>query len=143
MVTAEDRSLLTAALEAQKQAHCPFSRYPVGSAVRTADGSIFTGCNVESASFSLTCCAERVAVFKAVSEGHKEIVACSIATVEGKPAPPCGACRQVLFEFGRHMRIVLGNPVGEVRILQLVDLLPEGFTPEQLLSRAEAVDKND
>ena len=137
MVTEEDRDLLKAALLAQKRAHCPFSRYPVGAAVRTEDGTIVTGCNVESASFSLTCCAERVAVFKAVSEGHKRITACSIVTMEGKPAPPCGACRQVLYEFGRDIRIILGNPEGEVRILSLEMLLPEGFTAEQLLERAE------
>ena len=140
MVTNEDRELLSAALVAQKEAHCPFSRYPVGSAVRTEDGTIVTGCNVESASFSLTCCAERVAVFKAVSEGHKRIVACSIVTVEGKPAPPCGARRQVLFEFGGDIRIVLGNPEGEVRIVSLAALLPEGFTAEQLLKRSEGVE---
>ena len=143
MVTDDDRDLLEAALEAQSRAHCPFSRYPVGAAVRTASGEIFSGCNVESASFSLTCCAERVAVFKAVSEGHKNLVACSIVTVEGKPAPPCGACRQVLFEFGRSMRIVLGNPDGDVRVLRLNDLIPDGFTPEQLLSRAEAAEELD
>ena len=139
----DDLTLLEAALEAQTRAHCPFSRYPVGSAIRTRSGKIFTGCNVESASFSLTCCAERVAVFKAVSEGHKEIDACAIVTVEGTPAPPCGACRQVLYEFGRSMRIVLGNPSGEVRILQLNELLPEGFTPEQLLARSEAAENDD
>ena len=143
MVTKDDRQLLEAALEAQKQAHCPFSKYPVGSAVRTVNGEVFSGCNVESASFSLTCCAERVAVFKAVSEGHRQIVACSIVTVEGTPAPPCGACRQVLYEFGRNMRIVLGNPSGEVRILNLGELLPEGFTPDQLLSRSEAAEEID
>jgi len=143
MVTEDDQRLLESALEAQKQAHCPFSKYPVGSAVRTAEGRIFSGCNVESASFSLTCCAERVAVFKAVSEGYKNIVACSIVTIEGTPAPPCGACRQVLYEFGGDMRIVLGNPSGEVRILSLGELLPDGFTSDQLLSRAEAVDKID
>ena len=142
-MTPADRILLEAALEAQKQAHCPFSKYPVGAAVRTEDGTIFSGCNVESASFSLTCCAERVAVFKAVSEGHKNIMSCSIVTVEGTPAPPCGACRQVLYEFGPKMRIVLGNPEGEVRILDLVDLLPEGFTSDQLLSRAEHADNLD
>jgi len=142
MVTEEDRELLTAALRAQKQAHCPFSRYPVGSAVRTSDGTIVTGCNVESASFSLTCCAERVAVFKAVSEGHKRITACSIVTVEGKPAPPCGACRQVLYEFGGDIRIVLGNPEGEVRVLSLDALLPEGFTADQLLKRSESAESS-
>ena len=143
MVTEADRKLLEAALDAQQRAHCPFSRYPVGAAVRTIDGLIFTGCNVESASFSLTCCAERIALFKAVSEGHKQIVACSIVTVEGTPAPPCGACRQLLYEFGRSMRIVLGNPDGDVRILHLPDLFPEGFTSEQLLARSEAIENQD
>ena len=142
-MTEEDSELLKAALLAQKQAHCPFSRYPVGSAVRTEDGTIVTGCNVESASFSLTCCAERVAVFKAVSEGHKRITACAIVTLEGKPAPPCGACRQILYEFGRDLRIVLGNPEGEVRILSLGTLLPEGFTAEQLLQRSESAESAD
>ena len=143
MVTEDDRELLAAALDAQKRAHCPFSRYPVGAAVRTVSGEIFTGCNIESASFSLTCCAERVAAFKAISEGHTQFTACSIVTIEGKPAPPCGACRQVLYEFGASMRIVLGNPEGQVRTLRLADLFPEGFTSEQLLARAEAVEELD
>ena len=142
MVTDDDRTLLEAALEVQERAHCPFSRYPVGSAVRTEEGEIFTGCNVESASFSLTCCAERVAVFKAVSEGHKRIMACSIVTIEDKPAPPCGACRQVLYEFGGNIRLILGNRRGDVRVLSLGDLLPEGFTAEQL-SRSSEVGESD
>ncbi len=140
MVTDDDRALLAAALASQQSAHCPFSGYPVGAAVRTTDGVIFGGCNVESASFSLTCCAERVAVFKAVSEGHCEITACAIVTVEGTPAPPCGACRQVLWEFGGDIRIVLGNPEGDVRILSLANLLPEGFTGEKLAGRTGCCD---
>jgi cytidine deaminase len=130
MVTEEDRELLKAALLAQKQAHCPFSRYPVGSAVRTQDGTIVTGCNVESASFSLTCCAERVAVFKAVSEGHKRITACSIVTLEGKPAPPCGACRQVLAEFAKQLPIVLVDTEqnNATREVDLETLLPDPFS---------------
>ena len=143
MVTEDDQALLAAALTAQEKAHCPFSRYPVGAAVRTVTGEVYTGCNVESASFSLTCCAERVAVFKAVSEGHKNLVACSIVTVEGTPAPPCGACRQVLYEFGPSMRIVLGNPKGQVRVLSLDDLLPEGFTFDQLLAHSRAEEELD
>lgn len=131
-MTESDRALLAAAIDAQTKAHCPFSRYPVGAAVRTAGGQVFTGCNVESASFSLTCCAERVAVFKAVSEGQKQIVACAIVTAEQRPVPPCGACRQVLFEFGAEMRLVLGNTAGEIRIASLNELLPEGFSQEQL-----------
>jgi len=140
MVTDDDRAILEAAIEAQKAAYCPFSKYPVGSTVRTEDGTLFSGCNVENASFSLTCCAERVAVFKAVSEGHKRITACAIVTKEEEPAPPCGACRQVLWEFGRDMRVVLGNAEGQVRIMSLGELLPGGFTPEQVLDREESSD---
>ncbi len=143
MVSDDDRELLVAALDAQKRAHCPFSCYPVGAAVRTRSGAVYSGCNIESASFSLTCCAERVALFKAVSEGHKEITACSIVTVDGVPAPPCGACRQLLCEFGSNMRIVLGNPEGEVRIMNLGQLFPEGFTSGHLLERADGFKGRD
>lgn len=135
MVDEQDLELLAAARAAQAYAHAPFSKYPVGAAVRTAAGTLFTGCNVESASFSLTCCAERVAVFKAVSEGETDIVSCAIVTNEAVPAPPCGACRQVLHEFGPKMRIVLGNGGADVRVMELAVLLPEGFDPEQVLSK--------
>ncbi len=122
-------------MAAQAHAHAPFSDYPVGAAVRTQSGKVYTGCNVENASFSLTCCAERVAVFKAVSEGNREIVACAIVTDERVPAPPCGACRQVLHEFGPTMRIILGDGGDAVRIMSLAQLLPEGFSADQVLSR--------
>jgi len=135
MVTEEDRALIAAAEATKNHAHAPFSRYPVGAAVRTSSGHTFTGCNVENASFSLTCCAERVAVFKAVSEGKREIVACAIVTDEAGPIPPCGACRQVLHEFGPEMRIVLGDGAGNVRIMTLSELLPEGFSAAQVLDR--------
>ncbi|MEC8192729.1 MAG: cytidine deaminase [Myxococcota bacterium] len=135
MVTDKDRALLEQAFAVQANAHAPFSNYPVGSAVRTEDGTVFTGCNVESASFSLTCCAERVAVFKAVSEGHTRMMSCAIVTIEDEPALPCGACRQVLWEFGGDLRIVLGNAAGKTRVLQLADILPGGFTAAQLPDR--------
>ncbi len=134
-MTPEDTELLAAAVAVQANAHAPFSSYPVGSAVRTTDGTIFSGVNVESASFSLTCCAERVALCTAVSAGHKRIVSCAIVTDEDEPAPPCGACRQLLSEFGADIRIVLGNGKGKVRIAMLGDLLPESFTAQQVLAR--------
>jgi cytidine deaminase len=137
MVTPTDRVLLNAAIAVQDKAHAPFSNYPVGAAVRTVDGTIFVGVNVESASFSLTCCAERVALFTAVSAGHSRIDACAIVTDEDVPAPPCGACRQVLSEFGSDIRIVLGNAKGDVRIAALNDLLPESFTAAQVLTRSD------
>ena len=139
-MTDEDRELLDHAFAVQDNAHAPFSKYPVGAAVRTEDGAIFTGCNVESASFSLTCCAERVAVFKAVSEGHTRVMSCAIVTIEDEPALPCGACRQVLWEFGGDVRIVLGNGKGKTRTLQLEDILPGGFTGAQLPGRSEKLD---
>ena len=135
MVSPEDDQLLDAARDAQGFAYAPYSKYPVGAAVRTESGEVFTGCNVESASFSLTCCAERVAVFKAVSEGHKKIVACAIVTDETVPAAPCGACRQVLHEFGSDMTILLSDGADTCREMTLSDLLPEGFNPDQVLSR--------
>ena len=135
MVTEDDLALLDAARSAQAHAYAPFSKYPVGAAVRTASGAIYSGCNVESASFSLTCCAERVAVFKAVSDGEQQITACAIVTDERVPAAPRGACRQVLHEFGPNMRIVLGGGADTVRTMELDTLLPEGFDPEQVLSR--------
>ena len=134
-MTDEDRELLEHAFAVQNNAHAPFSKYPVGAAVRTEDGTVFTGCNVESASFSLTCCAERVAVFKAVSEGHTRVMSCAIVTIEDEPALPCGACRQVLWEFGGDVRIVLGNADWKTRTVQLEEILPGGFTAAQLPDR--------
>ena len=122
MVTDDDRKLLEAALEAQKQAHCPFSRYPVKVPSERRTVSCY-GMQRGGASFSLTCCGA-VAVFKAVSEAN-ESEACAIVTVEGKPAPPCGACRQVLFGFRQNMRIVLGNPE-EVQFWSSLTCCPRG-----------------
>ncbi len=125
--------LLRAARSVRQRAHAPFSGFLVGAAVQTADGSILSGCNVEISSYSHTCCAERVAVFKAVSEGHRDIVACAVITDTEPAATPCGACRQVLHDFGPDMLIILANVQGELRELSLKTLLPEGFTAEQVL----------
>jgi len=125
--------LVQAARAVRHRAHAPFSGFLVGAAVQTADGSIFSGCNVEISSYSHTCCAERVAVFKAVSEGHKAIVACAVITDTEPPATPCGACRQVLHDFGPDMLIILANVQGQLRELTLKSLLPEGFTADQVL----------
>jgi len=114
------------------QAFAPYSRFKVGAAVRGASGRIHTGCNVESASFGLTCCAERVAVFKAVSEGEHEIVAVAVVTDASPPAAPCGACRQVLYEFGADMAVVRANLSGERLDAVMRDLLPDGFDGKSL-----------
>ena len=120
--------LIEAAVAVRRNAHARYSRFSVGAAVVTASGEIFAGCNVENASYGLTICAERAAVCAAVSAGHKQIVAVAVATTGGHS--PCGACRQVLSEFGPTMEIWLvdaDNPTQE-RSTTLDKLLPEQFS---------------
>jgi cytidine deaminase len=124
--------LIHAAAAVRLHAFAPYSRFRVGAAVRGASGRIHTGCNVESASFGLTCCAERVAVFKAVSEGEREIVAVAVVTDVSPPAAPCGACRQVLYEFGADMAVIRANLTGERIDAVMRDLLPDGFDGKSL-----------
>lgn len=119
--------LIDAARAARLHAHAPFSRFLVGAALETVDGRIITGCNCESVSYGLTVCAERVAIFKALSEGVK--TACRIAIVAdpAHPTPPCGACRQWLWEFGGDMEVILANLTGETGRFRMKDLLPLAF----------------
>src|SRR4051795_1816873 len=105
--------LLEAAIEARKNAHAPYSRFLVGAAVEDENGRIHTGCNVENATYGLTVCAERVAVFKAISEGARGFVRIAIAADTEAPTPPCGACRQILWEFGGDLEVILTNLSGE------------------------------
>ncbi len=113
-------------------AHAPYSHFPVGAALLCEDGTIVSGCNVENSSYSLGCCAERTAVFTAVAQGKTRFQA--IAIVGGPQlTPPCGACRQVLVEFGLDLVVLLGNEEGEVKETDLARLLPEPFTPGFLL----------
>lgn len=120
------------AQRAAARAYVPYSKFPVGAAVLAADGTQHSGCNVENASFGLTNCAERTAVFKAVAAGHREISCVAIYTPTPKPTAPCGACRQVLREFGPDMKVV-SICDGEDRIeTTLGALLPDSFGPESL-----------
>ena len=119
--------LLAAARDARRHAFARFSRFQVGAALETADGHIVTGCNIESASFGLTVCAERVAVFKAISEGHRAFERIAVVADTEKLTPPCGACRQVLWEFAGDLEIVLGNLSDEQAQFRLKDLLPHPF----------------
>jgi len=130
--------LVAAAAAARDNAHAPYSDFQVGAALLTGDGRIFTGCNVEISSFSHTCCAERVAVFKAVSEGARQVVACAVVTDTTPPVSPCGACRQVLHDFGPDMIVLLANPAGERRKYRLSDLLPDAFLPDRVLEKIHA-----
>lgn len=131
-LTDEDRKfLLDLANEARRRAYAPYSGYKVGSALRTKSGKIYTGVNVESAAYPTTMCAERVAVYKAVSEGEREFEAISVVTDNG--GTPCGGCRQVLAEFGLETIVLIGD--GNGKLLQEItvgELLPGAFTPKDL-----------
>lgn len=127
----EDRRLLDRAIQARETAYTPYSEFSVGAAVRTADGSVHTGCNVENASYGLSMCAERVAIFKAVSEGHREFSAIAVAGEDGSQATPCGACRQVLREFAPSLTVVAETEDG-AGTTTLRELLPDSFGPENL-----------
>ena len=123
----EHYNLIKKALEARKFSIAPYSNFTVGAAVETDDGEIFQGCNIESSSFGLTICAERVALFKALSEGRKNIKAIAIASPKAFFCPPCGACRQVLWDFAKEASIILVTSKEEVKVLSLSDLLPNAF----------------
>jgi cytidine deaminase len=132
LTTRVKEELIRKANEAREQAYAPYSRYQVGAAVLTADGQVFTGCNIENAAFPSSLCAERVAIFKAVSEGHRQLRAIAVVTSNG--GSPCGGCRQVMREFGGKQLIVLiadgsGTLLEE---LTLDELLPRSFGPEEL-----------
>lgn len=127
----EDR-LLYAAVNAREQAQAPFSAFRVGAAIEDANGRIFSGCNIESASYGLTLCAERVAVFKAISEGSRSFKRIAIVADTATLTPPCGACRQILWEFCGDVRITLANLNGQQEDVQLADLYPRPFDASSL-----------
>ena len=120
-------ALIEAALEVRKNAHAPFSHFQVGAAIEDSDGRIHTGCNVENATYGLTICAERVAMFKALSEGHRAFTRIAIVADTETPTPPCGACRQILWEFGGNLEIQLANLKTTTGTHRLQDLLPLPF----------------
>ena len=124
--------LLTEALAAREHAHAPFSRFKVGAAIEDGEGRIHTGCNVENATYGLTICAERVALFKAISEGARRFRRMAVAADTEKLTPPCGACRQVLWEFCGDIEIALVNPRGKVETCCLKNLFPRPFDASYL-----------
>ncbi|HVW08494.1 MAG TPA: cytidine deaminase [Bryobacteraceae bacterium] len=119
--------LVEAALRARENAHAPFSEFRVGAAVEDESGRIYTGCNVENATYGLTMCAERVTIFKAISEGARKFRRVAVVADTERLTPPCGACRQVLWEFCGDVEIVLGNLAGKVEIVRLGVLFPRAF----------------
>lgn len=108
-------------------AYAPFSNFKVGAAVRTKSGKVYTGCNIESASYGLTVCAERVAIWKAVSEGEREFVRVSVAADTEELTPPCGVCRQIIWEFCGDIPVTFSNLKGKVETVQMSELLPRAF----------------
>lgn len=126
--------LLAAARKAASSAYAPYSRFPVGAAALTTAGDVFLGANIENASYPLTCCAERVAVFQAVMAGQREVAAVAVFAPGATPCPPCGACRQVLNEWrpgDRDMDVVLAGDDGAF-VVPLAELLPRSFGPREL-----------
>ena len=124
--------LKAAAVTMLDRAYCPYSHFAVGAALECADGTVFTGCNIENAAFSPTICAERTAVAKAVSEGHTDFVRIVVAGRCESFCVPCGVCRQVLREFAHDMEIICLNSKGEEQVFTLSELLPHSFGPEFL-----------
>ena len=120
-------ALMDAARAVREHARADYSRFKVGAALETADGTIVTGCNIENATYGLTVCAERVAMFKALSEGHREFRRMVVVAPPDAPTPPCGACRQVLWEFAGDLEIILSNLHRETGRHRLGDLLPQPF----------------
>jgi cytidine deaminase len=119
--------LVEAALAARENAHAPFSKFKVGAAIEDQSGTIFTGCNVENATYGLTLCAERVAVFKAISEGARKFTRIAVAADTDVLTPPCGACRQILWEFCGNAELILVNLQGKTESFRMKDLFPRPF----------------
>ena len=127
----ERKALIDLANEARRRAYAPYSNYQVGAALRTRSGRIFTGCNVENAAYPTSICAERVAIFKAVSEGEKEFEVIAVVTANG--GSPCGSCRQVMAEFGLDTLVLISDEAGHLlKETSVAKLLPGAFTPKDL-----------
>ena len=127
MTELEIQKLMDCAIKARENAYSPYSHFAVGAALLCEDGTLFEGCNIENASYGLTNCAERTAIFKAVSEGHIKFKALAVVADTEGPCAPCGACRQVMAEFKIPL-IILGNLMGNIKIVTIEELLPFGFS---------------
>ena len=126
----KDIELIDRAAQVREHAYAPYSQYAVGAALLAKSGKVYTGCNIENAVYSLTLCAERVALFKAVSEGERQFEAIAVVTSNG--GSPCGSCRQVLAEFGLHIRVLIATPEQLIAESKVIDLLPRAFGPQDL-----------
>jgi cytidine deaminase len=122
-----DQELIDAATDARENAYAPFSKFRVGAALETDDGEVNSGCNVESASYGLTVCAERVAICKAISQGKHKVKHIAVVADTEELTPPCGVCRQIIWEFGGDIPVILANLKGKVEVVQMKELLPRAF----------------
>ena len=132
------KTLVEQAKQVMKMAYVPYSEFPVGAALLTREGKIFTGCNIENASYGATNCAERTAFFKAISEGYKDFVALAVVSEHPGYTYPCGICRQVIQEFAKDIEVIFQNKEGKTLILRIKDLLPYAFDEEDLEITKEA-----
>ncbi len=121
------KELIESAKNAREKAFAPYSNFKVGAAVQTKSGKIFTGCNIENASYGLTICAERVAIFKAISEGEKEFINIAVVADTDELTPPCGPCRQIIHEFCGDIPVTFANLQGKNETVQMKELLPRAF----------------
>ncbi|HEY1482999.1 MAG TPA: cytidine deaminase [Candidatus Acidoferrum sp.] len=128
----EYEALIAAAKKARENAHAKFSNFLVGAALRTKSGKIYGGCNVENATYGLTICAERVAIFKAISEGERQFDAIAVATDTDALTPPCGACRQLIWEFCGDVPVILSNLAGKTETIRMSVLFPKPFDASNL-----------
>ena len=131
-MTETDKKLIAEAKRVREFAYCPYSKFAVGAAVLGASGEIYGGCNIENASFSVTNCAERTAIFKAISAGEEDILAIAVVAEGVNPVPPCGACRQVIAEFNIP-HILMANLADEVKEMTLEELLPGAFSADDII----------
>lgn len=120
-------ALIQAALEVRDRAHAPYSKFRVGAAIEDVNGNIYTGCNIENATYGLTICAERVALFKAISEGAAKLTRIAVVADTDTLTPPCGACRQLLWEFCGDAELILGNLAGQQESMSLKEIFPRPF----------------
>ena len=132
------QDLLETAKAARLRSIAPFSNFLVGAALRTDEGKVYLGCNIESASYGLTVCAERVAIWKALSEGERKFTELAIVADTETLTPPCGTCRQIIWEFAKNATIVLGNLSGETQVVSIKELLPRAFDARFLSAAKDA-----
>jgi cytidine deaminase len=123
----DSEPLISAAKQSRENAHAPYSNFRVGAAVRASSGRIFGGCNIENATYGLTVCAERIAIFKALSEGERNFDAIAVVTGAEHLTPPCGACRQLIWEFCGDVPVILGNLQGQTETIPMHELFPKPF----------------